>query len=93
MIKEKACTQLERITRGNRTINKFNALVLPIIINVDIEDEMEIIRRYRQAIKPAIRCCIEDLDQSSCPKILVEWMGKAKEIDNNWRAYNEDDKD
>lgn len=54
MTKEKARTQLERLTQGNRTIDEFNTIALPIIIDADIEDEMEIVRRYRRAIKPAI---------------------------------------
>lgn len=43
MTKEKARTQLERITQWNHTINKFRTLILPVIVDVDIEDEMEII--------------------------------------------------
>lgn len=93
MTKEKARTQLERLTQGNRPVDEFNTIIFPIIVDADIEDEMEIIRQYRRAIKLAIRRRIEDLDRSIRPKTLVEWMGKAKEIDNDWRAYNEDNKD
>lgn len=93
MTKEKARAQLERLTQGSRPVDEFNTIIFPLIVDADIEDEMEIIRRYRRAIKPAIRRRIEDLDRSICPKTLTEWMGKAEEIDNDWRAYNEDDKD
>lgn len=43
MTKEKARAQLERLTQGNRPVDKFNTIIFPIIVDADIEDEMEII--------------------------------------------------
>lgn len=92
MLKEQARTELDRLEQGTKTVDEYNTEASLLFADAEIQDELEAVRIYRRGLKRAIRQRIEDLPRTTRPATLTGWMVRANEIDQDWRAFQDEHK-
>lgn len=78
--------------QGTKTVDEYNTEASLLFADAEIQDELEAVRIYRRGLKRAIRQRIEDLPWMTRPTTVSEWMVHANEIDQDWRAFQDEHK-